>query len=268
VIDTLKTSLRGRAARRIAYVAGVGGARGRRWRIAATAATLLLAGLLASLPGRAGALGAQQGAVPVAQQYDPVRGGYERVVVEPLPSAAMRAVQLALAHAGERGLPLTGVVDRPTRDALRDFQSTNGLRITGRPDYETVLALGVPVRRATRAEVARAIEEAARRPHDIVVIGPSDTLAPSARGLGVPPAGAAPSAPGAGARPVPEPGVAPTPEPGVEPVPAPGVQGLPAPASQAPQPPPGAPAPEPPPQPTSLDSLAAPAPGTDSILPR
>lgn len=205
----------------------------------AAALVLLEVGLLR--PVELWAQATPEGAVPVDQRYDPVVGGYRPVVLEPLSASAVRSIQRALAKAGHGPGALTGVLDNLTRVALRDFQSANGLRITGRPDYDTVVALRVPTRRATPAEIVR-LGRRYTRPYDVVIIGPGDSLGterPPIGGVGVMPGGpqAPPQVPGPGVEPAPAPGVTPLPEPGVEPVPAPGVQVIPAPgAPQSPAP--------------------------------
>ncbi len=202
---------------------------------------LALVGVELSLPGRLAAQSAGDGRIPVGQRFDPVVGSYRPAVVEPLSLAAVRAIQQALTAAGSSPGPVTGVLETRTRAALRDFQAANGLRISGRPDYDTVLALRVPARPATPAEVAQS--QPSPRAYDIVIIGPGDSLGPRppvVGGVGATPGGqnAPPPVPGSGTDTAPDPGVAPVPEPGVEPAPSPGLEVIPAPGA-APGPAPG-----------------------------
>ena len=63
-----------------------------------------------------------------------------------IPSAAKhafaRAVQLALIGKGA-ALTVTSRIDHQTRVALRAFQTTASLPVTGQPDAATIAALGV-----------------------------------------------------------------------------------------------------------------------------
>ncbi len=49
----------------------------------------------------------------------------------------VKAVQVELVHRGYYKSKLTGTLDRDTREAVRAFQSENGLKVTGRIDRET-----------------------------------------------------------------------------------------------------------------------------------
>jgi peptidoglycan hydrolase-like protein with peptidoglycan-binding domain len=49
----------------------------------------------------------------------------------------VKAVQAELTHRGYYQSKLTGVLDRDTREAVRSFQSENGLKVTGRIDRPT-----------------------------------------------------------------------------------------------------------------------------------
>jgi peptidoglycan hydrolase-like protein with peptidoglycan-binding domain len=170
-------------------------------------------------------------AIPVAERFDPVVGSYRPAVLEPLSAVAVQALQQALVESGDSPGPVTGVVETRTRAALRDFQAAHGLRLTGRPDYDTVLALGLPVRPATADDLSHRPPSA--RPYDVVIIGPPDSLGPALDGVGAMPGGRddAPPVSGPGADPAPDPGVPPVPDPGVEPVPDPGVPATPAPGA-------------------------------------
>lgn len=52
------------------------------------------------------------------------------------------AIQQALNEQGAN-LVVDGVIGRRTRDALRNFQRTNGLKVSGAPDAATMKKLGV-----------------------------------------------------------------------------------------------------------------------------
>jgi peptidoglycan hydrolase-like protein with peptidoglycan-binding domain len=131
------------------------------------------------------------GAVPVVSRFDPVLGTYRPEVLGPLSPDAVLTIQRALAAAGYPPGFETGELDAPTRAALRDFQTANGLRISGHPDYDTLVAIGVPVRWATPGEIAREDRRFSRpyRPYDFVIIGPSGSrgAVPPTAGSGVEP---------------------------------------------------------------------------------
>lgn len=121
-------------------------------------------------------------AVPIVERYDPVTGRVVPEVPLPLPPRAMETVQAALRARGHDPGALTGVLDRSTRAALRSFQVAEGLRITSHPDFETVRALGIPVRPVRPAFVEDvvieelALDQPGRRSPGIVVIGSSRRL--------------------------------------------------------------------------------------------
>jgi hypothetical protein len=107
----------------------------------------VLASLIVLLP--AAGLGAQEpedGALRVGHRFDPVTDTYRVVVIPPVSPDVIRAAQQVLRSEGLLDTPATGVLDRVTRSALRDFQVDRGLRITGVLDYETAIALGLPLR--------------------------------------------------------------------------------------------------------------------------
>jgi membrane-bound lytic murein transglycosylase B len=60
-----------------------------------------------------------------------------------LTSDQVRQVQQKLDESGFRAGRADGVLGRETQEALRDFQKQKGLQQTGRPDNETLSALGV-----------------------------------------------------------------------------------------------------------------------------
>lgn len=128
------------------------------------------------------------GAVPVVSRFDPVLGTYRPAVLGPLSPGPVLRIQRALAAVGYSPGFETGELDAPTRAALRDFQTANGLRITGHPDYDTLVALGVPIRWATPGETARE-DRRFSRPYDFVIIGPSGSrgAVPPTAGSGVEP---------------------------------------------------------------------------------
>lgn len=136
------------------------------------------------------------GAVPVVSRFDPVLGAFRPEVLGPLSPDAVLTIQRALAAVGYSPGFETGELDAPTRGALRDFQTAHGLRITGRPDYDTLVALGVPLRWATPGEISRE-DRRFSRPYDFVIIGPSGSrgAVPPRVGSGVEPgrSGAEPS---------------------------------------------------------------------------
>jgi peptidoglycan hydrolase-like protein with peptidoglycan-binding domain len=185
----------------------------------------VLAALVLLAAGEAAAQ-APPGAVAVAPRPDPVTKEVREVVLGPLSPSAVRAVQEALVRSRHRDVPLTGELDQPTRAAIRAFQVERGLRITGRPDAETVRALGVPVVRVPAA--AAAPGAVPRRAPTLIVIGPDADVvrprdpAPIGAPIGPVPSGtdsrAGSSGLGAGSSvAAPE---APTPEPGAPPDPA------------------------------------------------
>jgi hypothetical protein len=116
-------------------------------------------------------------AVAVAARPDPVTKEIREVVLGPLSPTSVRAVQEALVRSRHPDVRLTGELDRPTRAAIRAFQVDRGLRITGRPDAETVRALGVPVVRVPAA--AGPPGAVPRRAPTLIVIGPdADVVRP------------------------------------------------------------------------------------------
>ena len=67
-------------------------------------------------------------------------------------SAAIRDLQLRLRDAGYYPGPADGLSGAATHDALARFQAQRGLPVTGEPDRQTVLALGLdPARYAAAA---------------------------------------------------------------------------------------------------------------------
>ena len=55
----------------------------------------------------------------------------------------LRAVRTALKERGYQAGPTDAIMNPRTADALRSFQQRHGLRVTGRPDADTVAALGL-----------------------------------------------------------------------------------------------------------------------------
>ena len=58
----------------------------------------------------------------------------------------LRAVRTALKERGYPAGPTDAVMNSHTAEALRSFQRRQGLRVTGRPDTATVMALGLEQR--------------------------------------------------------------------------------------------------------------------------
>ena len=58
----------------------------------------------------------------------------------------LRAVRAALKERGYPAGPTEAMMDAHTAEALRAFQRRHGLRVTGRPDQATVMALGLEQR--------------------------------------------------------------------------------------------------------------------------
>jgi hypothetical protein len=56
----------------------------------------------------------------------------------------LRAVRTALKERGYPAGPTDAVMNSHTAEALRSFQRRQGLRVTGRPDPATAMALGLP----------------------------------------------------------------------------------------------------------------------------
>lgn len=183
--------------------------------------------MLLALPLAAAGGQARDGAVIVAERFDPVTDSFRPVVVSPIPAPAVSAIQLALDRAGFPPPQLSGVLDFGTRSALRAFQAARGLRISGYPDYPTVVALGVPVRPGVRVGVAETSDVALlRRTPGLIIIGSSrDSTAVGGvvRGGRI----GAPTAPAP--RPASPPGVGPAPSPEPAPPRVPGAGGGPAP---------------------------------------
>ena len=118
----------------------------------------------------------EQGAIPVRERFDPLTDSYRTVVLTPLPLDAVRAIQSALRAQGYDAGPPSGTLDSRTRAALRSFQADRGLRISGHPDYETVLALGLPVRRSAVTYLPpREPRRPARRRAAVVLFLPDST---------------------------------------------------------------------------------------------
>lgn len=67
---------------------------------------------------------------------------HERVM---LSKDEVTALQNALASAGDYKGKVDGIFGRHTRMALRKYQKDNSLKVTGRPDSETVSKLGITV---------------------------------------------------------------------------------------------------------------------------
>ncbi len=75
-----------------------------------------------------------------AQQKSANQGGQQALN---LTTDQIRQVQQKLDESGLHAGRADGVMGRETADALRDFQKQKGLQQTGRPDNETLSALGV-----------------------------------------------------------------------------------------------------------------------------
>jgi hypothetical protein len=58
----------------------------------------------------------------------------------------LRAVRAALKERGYPAGPTEAMMNERTAEALRAFQRRHGLRVTGRPDQATVMALGLEQR--------------------------------------------------------------------------------------------------------------------------
>lgn len=58
----------------------------------------------------------------------------------------LRAVRAALKERGYPAGPTDAMMNAHTAEALRSFQRRHGLRVTGRPDTATVMALGLEQR--------------------------------------------------------------------------------------------------------------------------
>ncbi len=58
----------------------------------------------------------------------------------------LRAVRTALKERGYPAGPTDAVMNAHTAEALRSFQRRQGLRVTGRPDTATAMALGLEQR--------------------------------------------------------------------------------------------------------------------------
>jgi peptidoglycan hydrolase-like protein with peptidoglycan-binding domain len=58
----------------------------------------------------------------------------------------LRAVRAALKERGYPAGPTDAMMNSSTAEALRAFQRRHGLRVTGRPDQATVMALGLEQR--------------------------------------------------------------------------------------------------------------------------
>ncbi|HIJ55853.1 MAG TPA: peptidoglycan-binding protein [Deltaproteobacteria bacterium] len=61
---------------------------------------------------------------------------------KPVPSPKIKAVQAALIKAGFK-LQADGLMGPKTRAALKKYQKTQGLKVTGKPDKDTLTKLGV-----------------------------------------------------------------------------------------------------------------------------
>ena len=55
----------------------------------------------------------------------------------------LRAVRTTLKERGYQAGPTDAIMNPRTAEALRSFQQRHGLRVTGRPDADTVAALGL-----------------------------------------------------------------------------------------------------------------------------
>lgn len=84
--------------------------------------------------------------IRVVQSFDRRTGRTVRdVVANPSPAEVLR-VQVELGRSGYDPGLRSGVVDEPTRRALRRFQIARGLTICGCLTYETIVALGIGAR--------------------------------------------------------------------------------------------------------------------------
>lgn len=108
-------------------------------------AVVLLGVALAAGPALAQDVIRPTAEIRVLEAEDPLHGRYVREVVpDPTPAEILR-VQVALARAGHDPGVRSGVLDAPTRSALRRLQIERGLGICGCVSYETVVALGIRV---------------------------------------------------------------------------------------------------------------------------
>lgn len=132
---------------------------------------------LASLPPLADAGHAQDAIRPadeirVVQTLDRRTGRTVRdVVAHPSPAEVLR-VQVELGRSGYDPGLRSGVIDEPTRRALRRFQIARGFTICGCLTYETILALGIRFRVVDHDDGAHGSGVHARNRVHVVVPGP------------------------------------------------------------------------------------------------
>lgn len=91
------------------------------------------------------------------------------VVTHPLPAEILR-VQIELARRGHDPRVRSGVLDEPTRRALRRFQIAESLTICGCLTYETVVALGIPT--TTVEPLGVVIDRRGHRDDRVIVVVP------------------------------------------------------------------------------------------------
>jgi len=113
-----------------------------------TAAIAVLA--IATLAISAGAQAQQETWAPGTARHPADTSGNKMVIEEPgdLDAISVLQAQQSLHVAGFSPGPLNGIMGDHTRDALRAFQSTRGLKVTGQLDARTTQALqslsGIP----------------------------------------------------------------------------------------------------------------------------
>jgi hypothetical protein len=108
-------------------------------------ATLAAATALLALPSAAGAQYGESGpaTIRVVESLDPSTLVRTRQVVHDLTPQEIRSIQRALRAEGYEQRWLSGLIDDPTRQNLRDLQDDRGLVACGCPSYESIVALGL-----------------------------------------------------------------------------------------------------------------------------
>ena len=71
-----------------------------------------------------------------------------------LDSGEVRSLQQALRNEGYTGVGVNGFMDQPTVDALRSFQTSNNLAVTGRANFETLASLDLLANSSANTSVA------------------------------------------------------------------------------------------------------------------
>src|SRR5919206_546935 len=70
-------------------------------------------------------------------------------------SGTIRKVQATLNARGYKAVAVNGVLDQSTQSALRAFQKSEGLKITGRPNPRTLAHLGITEQSASAGSSRR-----------------------------------------------------------------------------------------------------------------